>query len=206
MTVFIMSQNNGNVKEGVVVGKAAKRYMIDDEQLRMICETAARAGVEAYKEEHTRAEIERSNRVLNNAKKLIVNYRRFKGMCENSVYDKNTSADTDLKEVLELMSGNFRDKDFTVLSIKEKVSRTKMMMEHVDAMIEVYRKHCEASPDPEELRRYEIIEQMYMSECPKKPSEIAEEENITVSTVYRDIDKACKKLAVLFFGIDGVRF
>ena len=169
------------------MGKAAKRYMIDDEQLRMICETAARAGVEAYKEEHTRAEIERSNR-------------------ENSVYDKNTSADTDLKEVLELMSGNFRDKDFTVLSIKEKVSRTKMMMEHVDAMIEVYRKHCEASPDPEELRRYEIIEQMYMSECPKKPSEIAEGENITVSTVYRDIDKACKKLAVLFFGIDGVRF
>lgn len=188
------------------MGKAANRYVINDEQLKMIYETAARAGIEAYKEEHARAESERSSKVLNNAKKLVMNYRRFKDMCDNSVYDKNTTTDLDFKDVLELMSGNFRDKDFTVLSIKEKVSRTKMIMEHVDAMLDVYRKHCEMSPDPEEMRRYRIIEELYLSDEPLKPSDIAEMESITVSTVYRDVDKACKKLAVLFFGIDGVRF
>ena len=188
------------------MGKPAKKYMIDEEQLNVIYETAARAGVEAYREEHEKAECERASRVLNNAKTLITNYRRFKDMCEKSVYDKNTTADMDLKDVLELMSGNFRDKDFTVLSIKEKVSRTKMIMEHVDSMLEVYRKHCEMSPDPEEMRRYRVIEKMYLAEEPWKPADIADEEAITVSTVYRDIDKACRKLAVLFFGIDGVRF
>ena len=188
------------------MGKAANKYLIDDEQLRTIYETAARAGVEAYREEHARAESERSARVLNNAKKLVVNYRRFKDMCDSSVYDRNTSNDMELKDILDLMSGNFRDKDFTVLSIKEKVSRTRMIMEHVDAMIQVYRRHCEMSADPEEMRRYRIIEEMYLSEVPRKPADIAEEENVTVSTVYRDIDKACRKLSVLFFGIDGVRF
>lgn len=188
------------------MGKAAKKYIIDDEQLKAIYETAARAGVEAYKEEHAKAENERSNRILNNAKKLVTNYRRFKGMCENSVYDKNTTADAELKDVLELMSGNFRDKDFTILSIKEKVSRTKMIMEHVDAMIGVYRHHCEISPDPEELRRYRIIEALYLTDEPMKPADVAEHEAITVSTVYRDVEKACRKLSVLFFGIDGVKF
>lgn len=188
------------------MGKAANKYMIDDNQLKVIYETAAKAGVEAYKEERVRADNERSNRILNNAKKLIINYRSFKDMCYDAVYDKNTSTDMELVDVLELMSGNFRDKDFTVLSIKEKVSRTKMIMEHVDAMIYVYKRHCEMSSDPEEMRRYRIIEEMYLSEKPMKPSDIAEAESITISTVYRDIDKACRKLAVLFFGIDGVRF
>ena len=188
------------------MGKTAKKYVIDEEQLSALYEIAARAGVEAYKEEHARAENERTSRILNNAKKLVTNYRRFKDMCDNSVYDKDTSADMELKDVIELMSGSFRNQDLTIMSIKEKVSRTRMIMEHVDTMLEVFRKHCEMSPDPEEMRRYRIIKNLYLTEEPKKPADVAEEESVTVSTVYRDVDKACKKLAVLFFGIDGVRF
>lgn len=188
--------------------QAAKpaRFVMDSNQLKAICETAAAAGVQAYKEEHIRAEKERQSRVLNSAKTLVVNYRRFKKMCEMSVYDKNTTNEIDLKEVLELMSGKFRNTDFEVLSIKEKVVRTKMIMDHVDTMLQVYRKQCAESAEPEESRRYRVIDALYLSDEPMTAVDIAEEEGIDISTVYRDCNKAYRKLAVLFFGIDGVRF
>ena len=182
------------------------RYVIDEEQLRMICKTASEAGVQAYIDEHKNAEKERQNRVLNSAKTLIMNYRRFKKMCENSVYDKDTTNEISLKEVMELMSGQFRNTDFEVLSITEKVVRTRMIMDHVDTMLKVYEQQCNASPDPEEARRFRIIKALYLDTTPVKAKDVAEKECITISTVYRDCDKAFRKLAILFFGIDGVRF
>lgn len=191
------------------MGKSANkpsRYVIDDVQLKAICQTAASEGVRAYLEEHEKAEKERQNRVLNSAKTLVINYRRFKKMCEVSVYDKETTNEMDLKEILELMSGRFRNTDFEVMSIKDKVVRTRMIMDHVDTMLKVYESQSLASPEPEEARRYRIIKALYLDECPQTVQDMSEIEAITVSTVYRDCDKAFRKLAVLFFGIDGVHF
>ena len=182
------------------------RFVMTENQLQQICEIAGNAAVSAYKSEHEKARKERESRVLNSAKTLVVNYRRFKDMCENSVYDRTTANDTGLEEIMEMMSGKFRDPDFTVLSIKERVAKTRLIMDHVDTMLEVYRKQCETATDPEEARRYRVICSLYISEKPDKAKDIAEREAITISTVYRDVEKACKKLAVLFFGIDGVRF
>lgn len=56
-------------------------------------------------------------------------------------------------------------------------------------------------------RRYRVIYWMYLSEDESKTAEdIAEMENVVVRTVFRDIKTAYEELAVLFFGIDGVRF
>lgn len=181
------------------------KYVLTEEQISSIAAIAAREGIESYKAEHQRAEKERQKRILNNAKTLIYNYRRFKGMCDKSVYNKTTTTDDGLREVLELMQGNFR-KEFEILSIKDKVVRTKMIMDHVDAMLEIYKNQCERATDPEESRRYRVIEGLYLIEEPKTIRDIAEEESITTSTVYRDCDKAFKRLSILFFGIDGARF
>lgn len=182
------------------------RYVLTEEQISSIAAIAAREGIESYKEEHQRAEKERQSRVLNNAKTLILNYRRFKGMCDKSVYNRETTTDDGLREVLELMQGNFKSKEFEILSIKDKVVRTKMIMDHVDAMLEIYKRQCEHATDPEESRRYRVIEGLYLLPEPKTVRDIAEEEAITTSTVYRDCDKAYKRLSILFFGIDGARF
>ena len=104
------------------------------------------------------------------------------------------------------MQGNFKSKEFEILSIKDKVVRTKMIMDHVDAMLEIYKRQCEHATDPEESRRYRVIEGLYLLPEPKTVRDIAEEEAITTSTVYRDCDKAYKRLSILFFGIDGARF
>lgn len=181
-------------------------------ELEAIVRLASETAVESYRKELERqqeqdgkARRERHHRVVNSAKMLLKNYRRFKKMTVSSVYGKDTSTNETLVELLELMQGIYRSGELEVVSIKDRVARTELMIEHIDAMLEVYKKDCNRSPEGQ--RRYRVIYWMYLSEGESKTAEdIAEMENVVVRTVFRDIKTAYEELAVLFFGIDGVRF
>ena len=181
-------------------------------ELEAIVRLASETAVESYRKELERqqeqdgkARRERHHRVVNSAKMLLKNYRRFKKMTVSSVYGKDTSTNETLVELLELMQGIYRSGELEVVSIKDRVARTELMIEHIDAMLEVYKKDCNRSPEGQ--RRYLVIYWMYLSEDESKTAEdIAEMENVVVRTVFRDIKTAYEELAVLFFGIDGVRF
>ena len=181
-------------------------------ELEAIVRLASETAVESYRKELERqqeqdgkARRERHHRVVNSAKMLLKNYRRFKKMPVSSVYGKDTSTNETLVELLELMQGIYRSGELEVVSIKDRVARTELMIEHIDAMLEVYKKDCNRSPEGQ--RRYRVIYWMYLSEDESKTAEdIAEMENVVVRTVFRDIKTAYEELAVLFFGIDGVRF
>lgn len=181
-------------------------------ELEAIVRLASETAVESYRKELERqqeqdgkARRERHHRVVNSAKMLLKNYRRFKKMTVSSVYGKDTSTNETLVELLELMQGIYRSGELEVVSIKDRVARTELMIEHIDAMLEVYKKDCNRSPEGQ--RRYRVIYWMYLSEDESKAAEdIAEMENVVVRTVFRDIKTAYEELAVLFFGIDGVRF
>lgn len=181
-------------------------------ELEAIVQLASETAVESYRKELERqqeqdgkARRERHHRVVNSAKMLLKNYRRFKKMTVSSVYGKDTSTNETLVELLELMQGIYRSGELEVVSIKDRVARTELMIEHIDAMLEVYKKDCNRSPEGQ--RRYRVIYWMYLSEDESKTAEdIAEMENVVVRTVFRDIKTAYEELAVLFFGIDGVRF
>lgn len=181
-------------------------------ELEAIVRLASETAVESYRKELERqqeqdgkARRERHHRVVNSAKMLLKNYRRFKKMTVSSVYGKDTSTNETLVELLELMKGIYRSGELEVVSIKDRVARTELMIEHIDAMLEVYKKDCNRSPEGQ--RRYRVIYWMYLSEDESKTAEdIAEMENVVVRTVFRDIKTAYEELAVLFFGIDGVRF
>ena len=181
-------------------------------ELEAIVRLASETAVESYRKELERqqeqdgkARRERHHRVVNSAKMLLKNYRRFKKMTVSSVYGNDTSTNETLVELLELMQGIYRSGELEVVSIKDRVARTELMIEHIDAMLEVYKKDCNRSPEGQ--RRYRVIYWMYLSEDESKTAEdIAEMENVVVRTVFRDIKTAYEELAVLFFGIDGVRF
>lgn len=181
-------------------------------ELEAIVRLASETAVESYRKELERQQEqdgkvrrERHHRVVNSAKMLLKNYRRFKKMTVSSVYGKDTSTNETLVELLELMQGIYRSGELEVVSIKDRVARTELMIEHIDAMLEVYKKDCNRSPEGQ--RRYRVIYWMYLSEDASKTAEdIAEMENVVVRTVFRDIKTAYEELAVLFFGIDGVRF
>ena len=56
------------------------------------------------------------------------------------------------------------------------------------------------------MRIYRVIKGLYLDAEPKTAADIAEEEHITERTVFRDVKAACKRLAILFFGIYGFRY
>lgn len=183
-----------------------RRFSLSESDIEDIVSIAAEKGVEAYRKEHKKEEKARQSKALNNAKMIVTNYRRFKAMIENCVYDKNTTNDDELREVIKMMQGKFRDSEFEILSIKERMARTKLIMDHVDTMLEAYRIQCEISPNDEDARRYRIIRMLYLDSEPYTVEEVAEEEDVAERTVYRDVKEAFKRLSILFFGIDGASF
>lgn len=172
-------------------------------ELEAIVKVASDTAIEKYKKEHDREREKRRKQVLNNTKILLKNYRRFKEMTMNGVYGREASVNDTLAEILDIMHGIDRSDDCEVTSIKNKVARTSLILEHIDSMLEVYRKNCSRSIEGE--RRYRVVYAMFLSDEPMNTERIAEEEHVAERTVFRDIRIAYEELSVLFFGIDGVR-
>jgi hypothetical protein len=93
-----------------------------------------------------------------------------------------------------------------VESIRENVAKARITVNHMDKMLDSYRYSCEKYGKEEDRRRYRIIMELYIYPDKKSVDEVAQMEHIDRSTVYRDIDMAADRLAVLFFGVYGLRF
>lgn len=180
-----------------------KGMQLSTAELEAIVQVASEAAIEKYKNERGKEHERRRRQVLNNTKVLLKNYRRFKEMAENSVYDRNTTMNATLTELLEIMHGIDHRDDYEVVSIKNRVARTSLMLEHIDAMLEAYHRNCSRSIEGQ--RRYRVVKAMFLDDEQMTTGELAEIEHVTERTIFRDISIAYDELSVLFFGIDGVK-
>ena len=162
--------------------------------------------IETLREEESKLIAARHDRKRANIKLLLRKYREIVTHVDEAVYDATQAGyDITLQDLLGMMSGDRRE-SFRVESIQESALRAKVMVEHMDRMLDNYRQSCENSNKDEERRRYRVLHSMYISPNRRTPEEIAEDEYIDKSTVYRDIDAAADRLAVLFFGVYGLKF
>lgn len=188
---------------------AQKKFVLSEEELNQIAIIAAHEGAEkgvaAYKKEQEAAKVEYAERVKNSAKTLIIHYRRLKKMKDTSVCDTDTVTDPTLAEIFDNILDQVRRDEFNLTSTNRNRIITGMMMNHVDVQLENYRKECEKSKVPEVERRYRVVEMMFLQEQAMRADEVAEVEMIDKSSVYRTLEKAYEDLAVLFFGIEGVK-
>jgi hypothetical protein len=92
--------------------------------------------------------------------------------------------------------------DIYIESIKKSITRTYIILAHIDQMLKLYKIYYETSGKAEDERRYRILQAVYLDG--EKITEICEIEGIDESTYYRDIREACGKLSALIFGIDGI--
>lgn len=173
--------------------------------LKEVAQVAAETAIKAYKKEQKDSERRKFNRRYHNTKLLLEHYRDFQSYSDKAVYRLYEEIDDDLTEVINLMDGHCVDPDEKIGSIERGVQRTRVIMKHVDKMLEVYRKTCEESPYPEEQRRWRIIRDMYLSDEEWTVKQLADRENIAERTVYKDITAACRRLTALIFGVDGFR-
>ena len=166
---------------------------------KISAETAVQEALKFLEKERQKEQKNKRDRRLRNIKLLLKNYRSFATHCQDIKLELN---ELDRKLELDILDTD----EFAISSIKRSKELTLTMVKYINKTIEVYKIICEKSDDPESVRRYQVIYDMYISEPKKTAKEIASGHSVHTRTIYKDIDKACETLVVLMFGVDGVNW
>lgn len=181
--------------------------VLTQRQLKDIYEKAATIGaneaLKTFKQEQKKEYSRRSDRRLRNTKLLLRNYHMLKEHAENSVFGRTQMEESAL-DILESMMSMY-DNDVIIESIKRSATRTAVIVSHIETMFGLYAAYCDKSPNRDiEMRRYEVLWDMYMAEDTLSAKEVAEKQHVSKDTVYTDIRMATEKLTALIFGVDGL--
>lgn len=176
-------------------------------QLKDIYEKAAAIGaneaLKTFRQEQKKEYSRRADRRLRNTKLLLRNYRMLKEHAENSVFGRTQMEESAL-DILESMMSMY-DNEVIIESIKRSATRTAVIVSHIETMFGLYAAYCDKSPNRDiEMRRYEVLWDMYMAEDTLSAKEVAEKQHVSKDTVYTDIRMATEKLTALIFGVDGL--
>lgn len=107
-------------------------------------------------------------------------------------------------DILESMMAIY-DNEIIIESIKRSATRTAVIVSHIETMFGLYEVYCDKSRTREiDMRRYEVIWDMYMAEEVLSVEEISKKQNISIRNVYKDVKTATEKLSALIFGVDGL--
>lgn len=141
------------------------------------------------------------SRNLYNTRLLLRNYTRFK-----QHVDSATFSSSDIEELEEEFVGlGMEDKKDTYInSILRTKERTRIMIAHIDNLLDVYKKEAKENEDQEQLDRCKIIHHRYIVKNKKSIIELSMDLCMSQATVYRYEEKAIKELSVLFFGVDAI--
>ena len=97
------------------------------------------------------------------------------------------------------------DNEVIIESIKRSATRTAVIVSHVETMFGLYEAYCDKSQNRDiDMRRYEVLWDMYMAVDTLNAKEIAEKQQVSVRNVYKDIKIATETLSALIFGVDGL--
>lgn len=177
-------------------------------QLKDIYEKAAAIGareaVKAFEQERKKELGKKADIRLRNTKLLLRNYHMLKEHAENSVFGR-TQMEESAADILESMMSIY-DNEVIIESIKRSATRTAVIVSHIETMFGLYAAYCEKASNRDiEMRRYEVVWDMYMAEYTLSAKEISEKQNISSRNVYEDIKVATERLSALIFGVDGLK-
>lgn len=166
---------------------------MDDEVLKQVTILASQTAIKIYEEKKFELLEKQKNAASEKVKRILKEYRIL------MQYEKeHPDIRADCSSILEC---NFKkDNEEYIVFVKERFDTALRILKYV----------CTTSNKPEDKRCYQIISELYLecdeSECTylkgeDKISMIADKYNINKRTVYKDINKASKMLATLYFGI-----
>lgn len=174
--------------------------------LKTSTELAAKQAAEqaaiVIENEHREYRNKRFRKQYANTRLLLQHYRSLNSHYANAVWDDRDVSD-EFIDIMEMMCGNCPE-TVVVDTIKKSAEKTRIIMQHVNKMLDIYKSQCEHSKYTEDMRHWRVIKGLYL--VPEKVSvdDIAEQESINRRTVYKDADAAVEDLTMLLFGIDGV--
>lgn len=191
--------NMSDTKEKV---KSRKPRSLSPETIDAITKAASATAIAEYEKIKAQTRQEQSDRRFHNTKFLIKHYREFTDYNAHAIYETAQICQACDNDALFSLAGISPSDNFRVESIRNGVAITRIIVEHIDTMLDVYKSRCEKSPKAEKQRRWRVLQAMYLSTEELSPAEISEKEHISVSLVYEDINNACKDLTPLLFGLD----
>lgn len=174
------------------------------EIIKIATEAGVAAAIKHMDQQKKQQKKSRNDKRLHNTKLLLKHYNILKDHCQNSVDNLHsiTHDGKDENAIDILDSLDECDTDIYIESIKRSVTRTYIIISHIDTMMGLYELYCNKSNKPEDQRRYRVARAFYIDDV--KPDDIASTEGIDKRTCYRDTSDACAKLSALIFGIDGL--
>ena len=108
-----------------------------DAILEKTAEKAAEKVLKLQEQNHNK----RSDKKIDNVKLLLQNYKLLKQSTANAFYEKTENIT--LREILEEIMCDSTHIFSTVESIKTSVTKTEIMLEHIDNMLNIYKSICE---------------------------------------------------------------
>ena len=163
----------------------------------------AKEALKTFEQERKKEYGQRADKRLRNTKLLLRNYHMLKEHAENSVFGRTQMKESAL-DILESMMSIYND-EVIIQSIKNSATRTAIIVSHIETMFGLYYSYCERSINRDiDLRRYNVVWDMYMAEDTLSAKEIAEKQNISKESVYSDLKVGIERLTALIFGVDGL--
>ena len=179
--------------------------MLPKALVREIAKVASEAAAKEYAEQQKAAAAAFKDKRLHNTKLLVRKYTMLRDYCNNAIYDTAQLCSEENDNVLALLGVELGERH-QVGSIRNNVIKTRVIMDHVDTMLDCYQRRCMASSKPEIKRRWRVLQKMYLEDSPMVAQDIADQEHVSISLIYQDIDNACEELSPLFFGLDLSEF
>lgn len=183
--------------------KKSDKTTLTAEQRREIIGMASQVAIEQYQKAAEKARQDAKDKRLHNTKLLMEKYRSFVIHSKTAVHDASqVDDDFGLDDLLDLMDCGIGDREVAVTSVRESAARTSILVHHIDRMLDYFKYRCDHSSKPEDARRYRIIQYSYLVDesSQKTFQELAEDESVDVSTIYRDHKAALRQLSALIFG------
>jgi hypothetical protein len=165
--------------------------MTKEEIVKLVVETVRKHDAKQKKSRHDRR--------LYNTRLLLKNYNALKEHCDNSISSLDDEDVCNLSAIDILDNMDNTDKDVYIESIRRSNIRTRIMVEHIDVMLDLFKIYCNQTDNQ---RKVEILIGYYLQG--KSTRDLAEEQNIDIRTCQRDVKFAVEKLSALIFGIDGL--
>ena len=163
-------------------------------------------GIEQAKnEERLREKITYDTRIKN-TRLLLKNYRSFVKACKQATFTEKELETATVEEVLDKLFCQSYDEVTVVQSILASKKRTEIILTHIKRIINFYLFEADQSKNDEKWRKAHILNDLYVTGKYKpKLNAMSEKYHISERQVRRDANSAIEEIAVLMFGIDGIR-
>lgn len=179
--------------------------ILPEELLTVIAEIASNTAIEFYKGEIAKAEKDKKKKKINDTKRQLSAYRRIKSQLEDeTMFTEEEKAEYRWEFVKDLMgnSKEYTTKSERIIKEEERLRQENLYaLYRIENAMKLYKEECDRSPYEEDRRRYRAIEALHISDDAKTVQELAELENVSEKTVYRDIGIAYKIISIYLYGI-----